>query len=139
MDVKKSDGFTIIELMIVVTIIGILAAIAIPLYTSFTTRGKISEAFVLVAPVKTSIEDAFSQTATLPASNDEAGVAAANQLGGQFVQAITVLDGATIEISFSDVALSGRTITFTPTVSGLSLIWACSSTIPESLLPGTCK
>lgn len=134
---RGARGFTIIELMIVMTIIGILSAVAIPLYQSYVTRAKVAEALYMVPPFRTAVEDRFVQSGVLPADNASLSFGAPAQEKGRYVRSIQVTDGV-IVLTFGDPALLDRTITFTPTVAGTTLAWRCSSTLPDYLKPKEC-
>ena len=130
-------GFTLIELMIVVAIIGILAAIAIPAYQDYTVRSKVTEGLNLAAAAKVAVAESFQ-------ANDIAGVAAAsadwlaNFKATKYVSGITIsaADG-TIQIQYgpNTPQISGKTINLTPNVQGAILAtgatgnidWACTS------------
>lgn len=92
--VHRQQGFTLIELMSVVTIIGLLASIALPAYQNYMTRAKIAEGFALIAPIKKSIGDYYAYTGKLPTNNKMAGLPEPEQLRGNYVTSITVEDGA---------------------------------------------
>jgi type IV pilus assembly protein PilA len=134
---RSARGFTIIELMIVVTIVGILAAIAIPGYQSYANRAKIIEGVLLAGPVKTAIHDYVVRSDRLPADNAEAGIAAPTEMRGRFVRSIAVVDGV-ITVTFGDPALDGQTITLTPSDPDSNIIWSCTSSLPEHLKPKGC-
>ena len=134
---RRPDGFTIIELMIVMTVIGILSALAIPVYQGYVTRAKVAEATNLIPPFRTAVEDRFAQTGQLPADNASLGVGAPAEEKGRFVRSIAVADGA-IVATFGDPALADRAITYTPTVTGATLAWHCTSTLPDYLQPTDC-
>lgn len=133
----SARGFTIIELLIVVTIVGILSAIAIPSYQSYANRAKIGEAAVLAGPVKLAVYDYVVQSERLPTGNAEVGLAPPAQLYGRYVRSIAVVDGV-ITLTFSDPALDGQTITLTPTTAGANLVWHCASSLPAHLKPKDC-
>jgi type IV pilus assembly protein PilA len=95
-------GFTLIELMIVVAIIGILAAIAIPAYQDYTIRSQVSEGLTLASDIKASVAEFMAQTGTWPADLQEAGVTSAGgaaNKGARYVESIDVTDG-TIQIVY---------------------------------------
>jgi len=126
---KVQKGFTLIELMIVVAIIGILAAIAIPAYQDYTIRAQVTEGLNLASAVKTGVAETFANTGAWPADFAAAG-GGANLPSGKYVESIDVLDG-TITITFGNEAnaqlvSSGPTLTMQPKVSANDdVIWLC--------------
>ena len=87
---KKQQGFTLIELMIVVAIIGILAAIAIPAYQDYTIRAQVSEGLNLSAGAKAAISEYFMDTGVLPTTNASAGLEASGNIRGNYVTSVAV-------------------------------------------------
>jgi type IV pilus assembly protein PilA len=129
-------GFTLIELMIVVAIIGILAAIAIPSYSDYTIRAQVAEAIMIVDEVKPSIRDYYKDRGAFPEDNAMAGVPASEHLIGQYVSGIEVEDGA-MHVEFGNKAhsrLSGAILTVRPiyvTANPTSPIsWNCGLSSP---------
>jgi type IV pilus assembly protein PilA len=133
---NRDRGFTLIELMIVVAIIGILASIAIPAYQDYTIRAQVVEALVLTDEVKPSIRDYYRERGVWPEDNENAGVPAPEHLLGQYVAGIVVNDGA-MHVRFGNKAhsrLSGKTLTIRPlyvTANPTSpLAWNCGRSAP---------
>jgi type IV pilus assembly protein PilA len=142
---KKMQGFTLIELMIVVAIIAILAAIALPAYQDYVIRSQVSEGAVLSDGAKTAVAEYYSNRGSAPTDNASAGLAASNSISGKFVYAVNVANGK-ITATFSATApqrantkISGSTLIFSPTFSGGSTLWTCSSAISTKYLPVICR
>lgn len=114
----NKDGFTFIELMIVIAIIGILAAIATPQFTVYRERAYMAEGMSLVRPVIQNVAEYYGHRGIFPLNNRVGGVAEPNHLKGKYVQSIRV-DNGRITILFNDKCggKSEGTITLTPEVS----------------------
>jgi type IV pilus assembly protein PilA len=129
---KVQQGFTLIELMIVVAIIGILAAIAIPAYQDYTIRAQVSEGMTLASAAKASIAEAFSDSGEAPLNRTEAGMTAtATDTSGNYVVSVEVTLGV-ITITYGNEAnaviggANNETLTLTPYESAdLSVVWRC--------------
>ena len=122
-------GFTLIELMIVVAIIGILAAIAIPAYQDYTIRSQVTEGLNLASAVKTGVAETFANTGEWPADMAEAGGDVNGVLpSGKYVDNVDVLDG-TITITYgndSNAAIDTQTLALQPMLSdNLDVVWLC--------------
>jgi type IV pilus assembly protein PilA len=136
----RQTGFTLIELMIVVAIIGILAAIAIPAYTNYTIRAQVTEGINMAALAKTPIVDAFLSDGEAPATRVDAGMSAnAGDTVGKYVTGVAV-DNGVITVTFGNEAnatITGQTMTLTPYETGnLGVVWRCGTApLPVGLSP----
>src|SRR5258708_276508 len=101
MKIKHQSGFTLIELMIVVAIVAILAAVAIPAYQNYTVRARVSEALSLGNMAKTAVAETYQSTTTMPTTNAAAGLPGANTIVGNDVQSVTVSANGVIIIAFN--------------------------------------
>lgn len=139
---KKQQGFTLIELMIVVAIIGILAAIAIPAYQDYTARAQMSEAFSLAGGQKSAVSEVYANTGAWPASNTDAGIATDTDIKGKYVLKVAVGAGgaitATMQASGISAGIAGKTLTLTPTNNKGSIGWACTSDALQKFVPKVC-
>ncbi|PJK15396.1 prepilin-type cleavage/methylation domain-containing protein [Lysobacteraceae bacterium NML07-0707] len=142
----RQTGFTLIELMIVVAIMAILAAIALPAYQDYTARAQMSEALSLAAGSKVSVAEYWWNHGKAPADNLQAGIAAnAADTHGNYVQEVSINNGViTAKMRAKDVAapIRGKTLSLTPTfptASTGSVIWTCSSDAASRYLPSSCR
>ncbi|MDA7742395.1 pilin [Francisellaceae bacterium] len=138
MNIKnRQKGFTLIELMIVIAIIGILAAIAIPSYMNYTVRAKVSEGLALSAANKTAVAVYYHENGSFPSSIADARTESAS---GTNVASTGISGLGVITITYSnDSTITGNSVLLTPTATAGSISWACTSTnIAAKYLPSTC-
>ena len=128
-------GFTLIELMIVVAIIGILAAVALPAYQDYTVRAKASEVILAASSAKTSIAEAANSLSALPAS---ASVTISSQTS-TYVSGVTWNGSAITVDAKGDNNISGSTIVMTGTYQSGQVTWACGGTILNKYRPSSCQ
>ena len=151
-------GFTLIELMIVVAIIGILAAIAIPAYQDYTVRAQVTEGMNLAGAVETGLADYFASVGSFPTTLSSVGITASPT--GKYVSGIA-LTGSAIIITYGNQAnsnVAGKTLSLTPYTDGeQDVVWICGShavpsgaslptgvsagttTVLDKYLPQTCR
>jgi type IV pilus assembly protein PilA len=139
---RVQQGFTLIELMIVVAIIGILAAVALPAYQDYTTRSKVSEVLVMASPAKLAVAETTSSLGGL------GSVTAANSGysfpgATKYVSNVVITDSSGVITVTSIVPNASGDLTLTPAAVGTGtgqLTWTCASTaIAKKFLPAECR
>ena len=135
-------GFTLIELMIVIAIIGILAVVALPAYQDYTARAQVSEALTLAEGQKSAVTEYRSDRGAWPTTNTEAGVA--SSISGKYVDSVEVgEDGiitATMKSADVNNDIKGETLILTPTDQNGSFTWTCTGgDIEPKFRPSTCR
>lgn len=138
---QNHKGFTLIELMIVVAIIGILAAVAIPAYQDYTVRSKVTEGLNLAGGVKSRVEETRIGIGRFPANHASYGLAAPASITGNNVAQVEVLAGGVIKVTYTnDINLIGQTIVLAPSVRVGSIRWTCTGGLVQARYrPANCR
>ncbi|HMM58331.1 MAG TPA: pilin [Rudaea sp.] len=144
---KMQKGFTLIELMIVVAIIAILAAIALPAYQDYVIRSQVSEGSVLADGAKTAVAEYYSNRGAYPTNNASAGLASKTSIIGNYVTQVDVSTAGKIEVTYGNQAnakISGSKLVFSSYSSGGgSLAWSCKASggtdVNAKYLPTSCR
>ena len=131
---RNEQGFTLIELMIVVAIIGILAAIAIPAYQEYTVRTQVSEGSVLADGVKTALAEYYHTAGKAPSTNASAGLPSSGSISGKYVDSVAVFPGR-ITVHFSNTG----GFEASPKIGGSTLVFSASYTSTEGSITWSCK
>jgi len=137
-------GFTLIELMIVVAIIGILAAIAIPAYLDYSIRTQVAHGINLASSAKVAVAEYYQDQGAYPGDNATAGLSAAATITGKYVLQVQVTGGGQIEVTFGNdvnAKILNAVLTMAATNNQGSVSWACTgdATLVDKWLPPACR
>ncbi|HGG7925800.1 TPA: pilin [Neisseria meningitidis] len=128
-------GFTLIELMIVIAIVGILAAVALPAYQDYTARAQVSEAILLAEGQKSAVTEYYLNHGIWPANNNSAGVASSTDIKGKYVQKVEVNNGVvTAEMKSSGVnkEIQGKKLSLWAKRQNGSVKWFCGQPVTRA-------
>jgi type IV pilus assembly protein PilA len=141
---SPSRGFTLIELMIVVAIVAILAAIAIPAYQNYLIRAQVSEGMVLADGAKAAVWAYAADQGKLPTNNASAGLPSALSISGNYVSSVKVTDGV-IKVLYNGPRASphirnpDQYLSLSPISGEGSIAWTCTGTLDKNYLPSSCR
>ena len=139
---RLERGFTLIELMIVVAIVGTVAALAIPAYQDYTIRAQVAEGLSLAAGAQVAVEEFYSENGAWPNDNAAAGLASQNDIIGKYTDRVTVNENV-IEIRYgldAHLDIDGDIVTLAAVDNDGSISWTCTSLdIANNRLPKACR
>ena len=136
---QMQKGFTLIELMIVVAIIGILAAVALPAYQDYTVRAKVSEIMLAASSAKTAVAEAAAVNSAMPLAASVDVQSQASKFVSLVAYTVSGAVGVITATGATDANITGSTITMTGAYSAGQVTWTCGGTILAKYRPSSCK
>lgn len=141
---KVQQAFTLIELMIVVAIIGILAAIAIPAYLDYAVRSQVGVGINLASGAQAAVTEYFQDQGAWPANNVEAGLGVPGSIRGKYITQVEITGAGLIQITYGNdvnIKILNAVLTMTPANNIGSVSWTCAgdATLVPKWLPSVCR
>lgn len=141
---RRNNGFTLIELMIVVAIIGILAAVAIPFYQQYAIRAKVAEGLTAADSIKSSVAESYSATGNWPSTNASAGINSSTSYATKYMDSIQVVasgSASAVVINFNSLTVAPNfSIVLQASTGSGSIVWNCTSSATQTAyLPTSCR
>lgn len=138
---RRQAGFTLIELMIVVAIVAILAALAVPAYQQHVARTQVAEGFSVASGARDAVVTYYGERGSFPPNNGDAGMPPPNTYSSRYLSSVSVTAAGQIEILFAPSAhalIAGQTLVLEAHPAGGSISWTCSG-LDSRLLPAPCR
>lgn len=140
---NKQHGITLIEIVVLIAYIGILVALAKPMYLDYTVRNQVAEGLDVAAGTKSALTEYYEVHGILPTDNADAGLEAAGNIQSKYVASVSVA-GALITIQYgndANVQINGETVTLTAFDKAGNVAWACAGggVIQDKHLPPACR
>lgn len=140
----RQKGFTLIELMVVVAVIGVLAALAMPAYMSYSIRSQVAEGINLTSSAKAAATEYYQDRGSYATDNNTAGLSPAAEIRGEYVTQVAIVGTGAIQVTYGNKAhpyITGAVLSMTPADVGGSVVWTCTgdATLVDKYLPAACR
>lgn len=141
-DLKAQQGFNLIELMLAMSIVAILASLAVMTFEEYTIRSKVKEGIDMMAPAKQAVADYYASKSALPSSNAMAGIPGAASFAGNYTESVEISGNGVVTVTFNSVnlKLAAKTLIYKPATTAGSVKWDCKfGTLTSKFRPSECR